>query len=87
MTITPSDGPNKGKAIQCLYTQEIGPATKRMTLAMGLPGSGSPPESYDLAMTAEGGLAELYLSKCKDGEESAAFDEPSQCDFSSSLPH
>ena len=25
MTITPSDGPNKGQAIQCLYTQQTGP--------------------------------------------------------------
>eukprot|EP01043_Picozoa_sp_COSAG02_P025317 COSAG02_NODE_1418_length_12720_cov_20.079629_5_plen_58_part_00 len=57
-----------------------------MTLAMGLPGSGSAPESYDLAMTAQGGMAELYLSKCKDAEGSDPVGTP-LCDFSRSAPH
>ncbi len=53
---------------------------------MGLPGSGSAPESYDLAMTAQGGMAELYLSKCKDAEGSDPVGTP-LCDFSRSAPH
>jgi len=61
------------------------PETTRMTLALGLPGGGSAPESYDLAMTAEGGMAELYLSKCKDPESKPV--GTSLCDFSSSAPH
>eukprot|EP01046_Picozoa_sp_COSAG06_P023196 COSAG06_NODE_1829_length_8273_cov_14.687424_10_plen_95_part_00 len=85
MTITPFDGPNAGKAIKCLYTQQTGPETTRMTLAMGLPGSGTAPPDYDTAMTPDVGMAELYLSKCKDdgGDDPAGL---SVCDFSSSAP-
>ena len=85
MTITPTDGPNSGKAIPCLYTQQTGPETARMTLAMGLPGAAAPPADYDSAMTSAVGFAELYLVSCKgEGEDAAG---GSLCDFSSSAPH
>ena len=85
MTITPTDGPNSGKAIPCLYTQQTGPETTRMTLAMGKPGSATAPADYDTAMTPDVGFAELYLVKCKgEGEDAAG---GSLCDFSSSAPH
>lgn len=86
MTITPFDGPNAGKAIKCLYTQQEGPETTRMTLAMGLPGGATAPADYDTAMTPAVGMAELYLVKCKDagGADPAG---QSVCDFSKSAPH
>lgn len=86
MTITPFDGPNVGKSINCLYTQQEGVETTRMTLAMGLPGGATAPPDYDTAMTPAVGMAELYLVKCKD----AGGDDPagqSVCDFSKSAPH
>ena len=85
MTLTPTDGENSGKDIPCLYTQQTGPETTRMTLAMGKPGSATAPADYDTAMTKEVGMAELYLVKCKgEGEDAAG---GSLCDFSSSTPH
>ena len=83
MTISPADGDYNGD-IKCLYTQEVGPETTRMTLAMGVPGAESAPENYDLAMTADGGLMELYLVKCNDKEDADSAGGDSQCDFSRS---
>lgn len=57
-----------------------------MTLAMGLPGADGPPADYDSAMTPEVGLAELFLSKCKDAAGSDPAGIP-LCDFSKSAPH
>ena len=89
MTITPTDGDYTG-AIKCLYTQQTGPVTTRMTIAMGKPGADAAPESYDSAMTEEVGLMELYLSKCNEGEDPAGDGDAaaggSQCDFSHSAP-
>ena len=88
MTITPSDGDYNGP-IKCLYTQQEGPVTSRMTLAMGKPGADAAPENYDLAMTSEGGLMELYLVKCGGGESPPGEEEAggaSSCDFSASAP-
>ena len=88
MTITPTDGDYTG-AIKCLYTQQKGAVTTRMTIAMGKPGADAGPESYDTAMSAEGGLMELYLAKCNGGEDSPGQDPAagdSKCDFSRSAP-
>ena len=85
MTITPTDGDNSGSAIKCLYTQEVGPETTRMTIAMGVPGAEAAPENYDLAMT--NGLMELYLVKCneEEGGDDGSTGE-GHCDFSRSAP-
>ena len=87
MTITPLDGKYDG-AIKCLYTQQEGSQTTRMTIAMGKPGADAQPDSYDVAMTADGGLMELYLVKCK-GEAPAQglAAGAGSCDFSHSAPH
>ncbi len=89
MTITPTDGAYTG-AIKCLYTQQKGPVTTRMTIAMGKPGADAAPESYDVGMREDAGLMELYLVKCNGGEdpagEAAAGAGESQCDFSHSAP-
>jgi len=51
MTLTPSDGPNSGKEIHCLYENAKGPETQIITVACGQPGEAKAPESDDAAMS------------------------------------
>jgi len=65
LTFTVTTGINTGKTIACLFTSASGPETVRMTLAMGVPATGTgakPPTSYDDALKT--GQPVLVLAKC-----------------------
>eukprot|EP01048_Picozoa_sp_COSAG05_P011557 COSAG05_NODE_1097_length_5894_cov_2.299741_1_plen_661_part_00 len=79
LNLTPETGENAGKAIHCKFATQQGEVVKRMTLAMGLPGTDAAPTSYEDAMTTAGGFKVLFLVKCGEGAAS--------CDFSASAPH
>merc|ERR1711924_421332 len=50
ITLTPTAGKDKGKAIYCIYSLQTGKRLSKMTLAMAKPGSETAPGSYDLAL-------------------------------------
>jgi len=65
LVVEPQSGPLAGKKISTLWQNLMGPVTKYLTWAWGVPG-GAPPKNYDSAMV-EANNAEFVMAACLPG--------------------